>query len=111
MNQNKKRTPLNTRDPRVQELSQQYNIAPKAVAYIRAAIGSGRYNRNTLIEHIEYENKGRFEAIERHKTSTVFTRQQKEDLIKYTEINIKFRNGVAELLETMPDNVLSDLLT
>lgn len=105
----KRRTPLNTRDPRVQVLSDKYNLSLKVIAYIRAAIGSKRYTKQTLIEHIQTENKGRLEAIERHKISEMLSFADKEKLIHYTTVNIQFREGVVESLQTLGDEDILDI--
>ena len=103
------KTPLNTRDPRVQKLSQQYNLTAKTVAYIRAAIGSKQYTRETLIEHIETENRGRVEAIEKHKVNEQLSFADKERLIHYTELNMQFRNGVVEVLLELNEEDIIDI--
>lgn len=105
----RRKTPLNTRDPRVQKLSEKYNLAPKTLAYIRAAIGSKRYTKQSLIEHIEFENKGRLEAIEKHKVSETLSFEDKEKLIHYTNINISFRQGVVETLLSLSEEDLLDI--
>ena len=105
----RRRTPLNTLDPRVGVLSGKYNLTPKTVAYIRAAIGSKRYTKESLVEHIEFENKGRLEAVERHKISEQLSQQDKENLVHYTEINIQFREGVVEILSRLSSEELLDI--
>lgn len=105
----RQKTPLNTRDPRVLKLSEKYNLTPKTIAYIRAAIGSKRYTRDTLIEHIEFENKGRMQAIDSHYKNKDISAEQREKLIEYTQINIDFRNGVVDVLRNLTHDDIVDI--
>lgn len=105
----RQKTPLNTRDPRVLKLSEKYNLTPKTIAYIRAAIGSKRYTRDTLIEHIEFENKGRMQAIDSHYKNKDISAEQREKLIEYTQINIDFRNGVVDVLRNLTQEDIVDI--
>jgi len=108
---NKRRTkPLNLEDPMVQEISKRYNLAPKVVAYLRSAMVEGHYTRQTLIAHIEFDNDRRRKAIEYHKVRTDIPATRKAELIKYTEINIKFREGVLQTLRTCDYSFLSSIL-
>jgi hypothetical protein len=104
------RRSLNVHKLRVQELSQKYNIAPKVVAYIRAAMNQGRYNKNSLILHIQRENVIRHQAIEEHKVSTRFSEEEKARLIEYTTININFRERVIEILNRLGELQITDIL-
>lgn len=105
----RRKTPLNTRDPRVIKLSEKYNLTPKTVAYIRAAIGSRRYTKQTLIEHIEFENRGRMQAIDSHYKNKQISAEQREKLIEYTQINIDFRQGVVEKLHELTAEDIVDI--
>jgi len=104
-----KRRPLDTHSPRVQELSKHYNISAKVIAYIRAAFKDG-YTKNSLIEHIQVENKRREQAIEQHKLDMNIEKEQRDNLIKYTTFNIHFREGVIEVLNRLPEIQLNDIL-
>jgi hypothetical protein len=106
----KRKTPLDTRNPRVQELSQKYNLAPKTVAYLRAALGTGRYGVTSLIEHIHQENDLRWKAIEEHKVNPNLRDDEREKLIEYTQINIRFREGVVDCLQRITMQQLDDIL-
>jgi len=108
---NKKRSkPLDLLDPIVQEISKRYNLAPKVVAYLRAAFLEGHYTRQTLIAHIEFENNRRRLAIEKHLISTVLTEEKKEAVIRYTNINIEFRETIVKILKECNYNLLADVL-
>lgn len=106
---NKRNSSLDIYNPKVILLSKKYHVSPKCIAYIRAAIGSKRYDKNSLIEHIEIENKQRVEAIEHHK-NMVMDERDRSRLIKYTKINIYFRNGVVDFLQDLNDTQLQDVL-
>lgn len=113
-NQNKKsyRNNLDYKEPIVLELSIKHNLKPKLVAYVRAAIIGefARYNKETLIEHIKIDNEKRLKAIEEHKVSKVLSAEERERSIKGTQVNIDFRNGVVDFLNTVSDEVLNDIL-
>jgi hypothetical protein len=102
--------PLDVNDPRVQILSERYNMTPKSIAYIRSAILEGRYNKYSLINHIAITNKRRREAIEEHKLNKLLSEEQREKLISYTNINITFREGVVEILNRLTEYELRDIL-
>jgi len=110
LNQNRRRVFLDLKNPRVQELSRKYNLQPKAVAYIRQAIGSKEYTKETLIRHIGIANYKRHKAIEVHKIDIRLTPERREKLIEYTMINIKFREGVVDFLRQIEQDQLDDIL-
>lgn len=103
---------LNLHEPIVVQLAEKHNLKPKLVAYIRAAIIGefARYNKETLIQHIQIDNERRLKAIEEHKVSELLNEQQRADSIKYTQANIEFREGVVEFLNTVSDEVFNDLI-
>lgn len=106
----KKAQPLNLLDPSVQEISQKYNLAPKVVAYLRAAMIDGHYTKQTLIAHIEFENDRRRQAIEGHKVNPELDEIKRVEIIGYTEINIKFRESIVILLKQIDYNLLANIL-
>lgn len=106
---NNNSTPLLVHDPRVLELSQQYGISTKAIAYIRSALKS-RYTPRTLIQHIEEENDGRWKAIEEYKASETLSEGERKRFISETKANIEFREGVVDVLNRLGEIQLHDLL-
>lgn len=106
----KKKAPLNTKDVRVQELSRKYNLNPRIIAYLRAAIGSGTYTSKSLIEHIGIENNMRWIAIEGYRIHSEFPLEVREKLIEYTMVNINFREDVVVYLNKVSPQEMDDIL-
>lgn len=107
-NRNYKELVIDT--PRIKELSEKYNLLPKTIAYLRSALGEGKFTKDSLIHHITISNFRRLSAIDEHKVDQRLTDEQREKLIRYTQINIDFRKGIISVLERLSLNELDDIL-
>lgn len=106
----RKYNPLTIDEPRILQLSEKYNMLPKSIAYIRAAIKNGGWSKNALIEHIKNENIRRLQAIEEYKVDNMYSEAQKLDLIRRTSENLIFRRGIMDILTRLTPLELRDLL-
>ena len=102
---------LDTKSQRVISLAEKYNLTPKTVAYLRAAMnGTSKYSKDDLIKHIDSDNERRVFAMQQNLERTDISKEEAEKLNSYTNMNITFREGVKEVLNRLTPEELSDII-
>ena len=110
-NDQKPRHQLDTKSHRVVSLAEKYNLTPKTVGYLRAAMnGTGKYTKESLIKHIDEDNERRIFAMQQNLERTDISKEEAEKLNSYTQINIEFREGIKDVLNRLTPEELSDII-